>query len=87
MRKVTQLFAGLLLTGLLGSSFAAADGTGLEQGRWNFNVYLDDKKVGTHRFELFENGDSMQLQSEANFKYKFLFVTATKCGQITVSGN
>jgi Domain of unknown function (DUF6134) len=76
MRKVTQLCAGLLLTGLLGSSFAAADGEPIEQGRWNFNVFLDDKKVGTHRFELFENGDSMQLQSEANFKYKFLFVTA-----------
>jgi len=43
---------------------------------WNFNVYLDDKKVGTHLFEVMGGGDRRQVQSTANFNVKFLFFSA-----------
>lgn len=43
---------------------------------WNFDVYIDDKMVGTHQFRVLENGDETTVKSEASFKYKFLFVTA-----------
>lgn len=43
---------------------------------WNFEVYLNDKKVGTHLFEILEAADQRQVQSTANFKVKFLFFNA-----------
>ena len=43
---------------------------------WNFDVYLDGKKVGTHLFEVVQNQELRQVQSIANFNVKFLFFTA-----------
>lgn len=43
---------------------------------WNFEVYLNEKKVGTHLFEVMEAADQRQVQSTANFKVKFLFFNA-----------
>lgn len=43
---------------------------------WNFEVYLDDKQIGTHVFELEQDGDRTILETEAAFDVKFLFVTA-----------
>ncbi|MGI9270854.1 MAG: DUF6134 family protein [Woeseiaceae bacterium] len=43
---------------------------------WNFNVYLDDKKVGTHVFEVVQTGAQKEVQSIADFKVKFLFISA-----------
>jgi hypothetical protein len=43
---------------------------------WNFNVYLDDKKVGTHLFEVVDAADHREVQSTANFNVKFLFFSA-----------
>ena len=43
---------------------------------WNFEVYLDDKKVGTHLFEVFDVADERKVQSVAEFNVKFLFFTA-----------
>jgi len=48
------------------------DGTGL----WDFDVYLNDKKVGTHKFDVTDSDGVRQVISEASFHYKFLFVTA-----------
>ena len=47
-----------------------------QQQEWNFRVYLNDSPIGYHRFEL--SGDSRQrrLVTEADFKVRFLFVTA-----------
>jgi Domain of unknown function (DUF6134) len=41
---------------------------------WHFNVYLDDKKVGTHDFEVVEAGEQTKVQSIANFKARVFFV-------------
>lgn len=43
---------------------------------WNFEVFLDDKKVGTHLFEVMEAADERQVQSVADFEVKFLFFSA-----------
>jgi hypothetical protein len=43
---------------------------------WNFNVYLDDKRVGTHFFEVVDGVDHRKVQSTANFNVKFLFFSA-----------
>ena len=41
---------------------------------WRFQVYLDDKKIGTHDFILQELDNQRLLQSEANFEYRLMFV-------------
>lgn len=43
---------------------------------WDFRVFLDDKEIGTHRFDLIEQGDERQLTSTARMAVKILFVTA-----------
>lgn len=47
-----------------------------EEREWNFRVYLDDREIGYHNFEM-TNEDGMQrVVTEAEFKVKFLFFTA-----------
>lgn len=43
---------------------------------WDFNVYLNDKKVGKHLFRVSEAGGIKQVQSEATFNYKIFFIPA-----------
>jgi hypothetical protein len=44
---------------------------------WDFRVFLDDKEIGTHRFDLLDRGGGeRQLVSEARMAVKLLFVTA-----------
>lgn len=43
---------------------------------WDFDVYLNDKKVGKHSFTVSESDGVKHVQSEANFKYTILFVPA-----------
>ena len=43
---------------------------------WNFDVYLDEKKVGTHLFEVMDADDQRYVQSTANFDVKILFFSA-----------
>lgn len=61
---VTFLFLGM-------ASPAIAD-------KWNFNVFLDGKKVGTHLFEVVDANDQRHVQSTANFEVKILFFSAYK---------
>ena len=44
--------------------------------QWQFDVALDGKAIGFHTFELQQEGSKQVLTTEANFKVKFLFVTA-----------
>jgi len=41
-----------------------------------FDVFLDGKKIGYHRFEIDGPGSNVAVRSEASFDVKFLFVTA-----------
>jgi len=43
---------------------------------WNFEAFLDGEKIGTHSFKLDENAGFKKLESKADFKVKFLFITA-----------
>ncbi|MDH4072755.1 MAG: DUF6134 family protein [Gammaproteobacteria bacterium] len=43
---------------------------------WNFRVYLDESEIGYHRFSLTESGDLLEVTTEADFRVRFLFITA-----------
>ncbi|MFL6548614.1 MAG: DUF6134 family protein [Povalibacter sp.] len=43
---------------------------------WKFDVLLDGKHIGEHRFELQEKGTQRDLISEANFDVRILFFSA-----------
>jgi hypothetical protein len=72
MRWMSRVFgrgcAATLL--IMSAATASADQT------WDFRVFLDDKEIGTHRFDLVEQGDERRLTSTATMKVKLLFVTA-----------
>lgn len=76
MKAVMLQIILILFTSILFTPDAIAADDERELASWDFDVYLDDKKVGKHRFELSQKGSARQLQSEASFKVKFLFVTA-----------
>jgi hypothetical protein len=46
--------------------------TGLQAKEWAFDVFLDDKDIGTHTFKLENN----RLTSQADFLVKVLFINA-----------
>ena len=56
---------------------AAATDTGSLERDWTFDVYLDDSRIGFHRFSLEEsqNGE-LKLEAEAKFDVRFLFFNA-----------
>ena len=68
MVKISGL--GLLAMLLLSPSLALANQT------WDFRVFLDEKEIGTHRFELIDRDGERELISKARMKVKLLFVTA-----------
>lgn len=43
---------------------------------WRFNVSLDGKSIGYHRYAMRVRGDERELRSEAHFNVKFLFINA-----------
>ena len=66
---------GPLMLGLFALTFAS---TGKAQGseRWDFTVYLDDKRIGKHLFEVIDDDGVTRVQSEANFRYTILLIPA-----------
>ena len=57
-------------------STAPAEERQNDVANWDFDVYLNDKKVGKHSFTVAEAGGMRQVRSEANFNVKFLFISA-----------
>jgi hypothetical protein len=39
---------------------------------WDFRVLLDKKEIGTHKYVLQSEGDTVRLQSDATYDYKLL---------------
>ena len=69
----------LLITASLASVLMVTAGANTDTGavnRWDFNVYLGDKKLGKHTFEVVELDGMKRVISEADFVYKILFVPA-----------
>jgi hypothetical protein len=46
------------------------------QREWRFTVYLDNKEIGYHHFRVNEREGEMQVESEARFDVRFVFITA-----------
>jgi hypothetical protein len=53
-----------------------ATGADLATREWRFNVSLDGKPIGNHRFVLRDVGESRELPSEARFRVRVLFFDA-----------
>jgi hypothetical protein len=64
-------FAGLALAALM----AAAVSASASVTEWRFRVLLDDTEIGYHHFRLRAQGNEQQLESEARYNVKFLYVT------------
>jgi hypothetical protein len=70
---------GLLMISLLALTFvspAPAQEIDNWVARWDFDVYLNEKKVGKHFFNVIDVGGAKQVISNANFRVKFLMITA-----------
>jgi hypothetical protein len=63
----------LLWVILFSQSALASNGVARE---WHFDVTLDGRAIGEHRFRLREDGDARELTSEADFRVRFLFIDA-----------
>lgn len=69
----------LLMVGMFVLAFSTPVPANIQPGdvnRWEFDVYLNDKKVGKHSFEVVESDGVRQVMSEANFVYRILFIPA-----------
>ena len=66
---------GLLMIVLFALTLASP-GSAEESNSWDFTVYLNDKKIGNHRFEVTDTDGVTRVQSEANFKYTILRIPA-----------
>ena len=76
MKSALQLM--LLALSLIGFQTSAAEvRAGADDSmRFDFDVFLDDRKIGTHLFEVeYENG-VRKVESTADFKYTVLFIPA-----------
>ena len=76
MKRRIVVFVMIALAGLVVAAQARSGEAPEVVGRWDFNVYLNDKKVGKHYFEVTEVNGMRRVESEANFKYKILFIPA-----------
>lgn len=67
-----ELRTVLLLLALLvpASAFATAG------EEWRFRVLLDDREIGSHRFSVTERDGRLDVESDASFAVRFLFVDA-----------
>jgi hypothetical protein len=73
MLRIKRLLAVSLIIGI--SSGAAASNDAPNETLM-FDVFLDGKKIGYHRFEIAGPKNNAAVRSEASFDVKFLFVTA-----------
>lgn len=72
-------YLGIILIGLFTLTFAApvpAEGRVSDVTQWDFDVYLNDKKVGKHVFKVSEADGIRQVKSDAKFTYTILFIPA-----------
>lgn len=72
-----RIVASVLMLGLgLAIATSPAFAAGTDSRTLLFDVYLDGKKIGFHRFEIENTGEGPSVLSEASFDVKFLFFNA-----------
>jgi hypothetical protein len=69
--RTNSLRALILLAALLSATASAST----SNGEWRFRVFLDDAEIGYHHFRLLGKGSEQQLESEARYNVKFLYIT------------
>jgi hypothetical protein len=76
--RVRQLQPWAALALAAAAMLTAATSQARETGtrEWNFDVSLDGRPIGEHRFTLQDRGDIRELRSEALFNVRFLFINA-----------
>ncbi len=67
-----------LIPGLLLSVLPHSTATARVLDQWEFDVYLNDAKVGEHHYEIVEDNGAALVKTNAQFKVKLLFITAFK---------
>ena len=65
-----------LLFVLLAGTHLCAHATPSEEQRWAFDVFLDKQKIGYHNFVVRQDGASKQVEIDAEFDVKILFINA-----------
>ena len=70
------LLAFLMLAAVAQAADTAASPADPASRQWAFDVLLDGKPIGTHRFAVVSRGDERDVTSEARFDVKVLFVNA-----------
>ncbi|MFC1665891.1 DUF6134 family protein [Pseudomonadota bacterium] len=69
----------LLALGLIGlSSAQAIEVSSSDLQKWNFKVFLDDKEIGFHKFEVKNERDKQKISTNASFNVKFFIFSAYK---------
>lgn len=76
MNRIAIIKLLVVLAAVVSCISVASASRAAPSNAWNFNVYLDDRKVGTHLFEVVNAGEHTRVQSIADFKLKVLFVAA-----------
>ena len=76
MNRIVMIKLLVVLAAVVSCISVASASRTAPSNAWNFDVYLDDKKVGTHLFEVVDAGEHTRVQSIANFKLKVFFVAA-----------
>jgi len=61
----------LLVAAAFAAALPAAEAT---ERQWNFRVLLDDREIGWHRYVVREQGDAVEVASEARLDVRVLFV-------------
>ncbi|MEA1050136.1 DUF6134 family protein [Lamprobacter modestohalophilus] len=69
------LVGGLLALALPLTLTSLAVGASVDQ-TFRFEVLLDDKLIGEHRFDIDVSGDQQRVTSQAEFEVDFFFITA-----------
>ncbi len=72
-------YRGLLLIGMFAATLASpapAQELDRDDSTWEFDVFLNGKRIGTHEFSVSESGNVKQVRSVASFEYKILFIPA-----------
>ena len=75
MRKL--IFSNLILLcfmSMFGSAYASSDSDSDTEKDWQFTVFLDGEKIGTHHFSVRDKGEHKEIVINAQFDVDFLFI-------------
>jgi hypothetical protein len=68
------LITVLALSSIEAATVMQTDDTSDNVASWDFDVFLNKKRIGKHLFSISETDGEMKVLSEASFKYNILFV-------------